>query len=304
VRIVSLLPSLSELVCALGHEADLVGVSHECDFPTSIERLPRLTRSLIDPRAPAAEIDRAVAEHGGSLYTVDREALAALRPDLILTQAQCDVCAVNEALVRQIAAELPHLPRVESVNPTDLDGVFAMFDRIASLLSPPAVVAAGSLRRQFDELASRIAAERSEAIPRLIHLEWIDPPYRSGHWNPELVRLAGGIDPLAEVGQPSRRATWHELAAARPEVLLIAPCGFSFERTKRDWTAFARSPEAEPLSRLDTRIVLADGNAYFSRPGPRLIDSFAILAAAIDPVNQGNLTPREGWAAWDSWEAA
>ena len=305
MRIASLLPSLTELTCALGHESDLVGVSHECDYPASVQRLPRLTRSVIDPDASAGDIDRAVAEQGGSLYQLDHTALASLRPDLILTQAQCDVCAVSEASVRQIAATLPGNPRVESVNPTDLDGVFVMFRRIATLLGPDAVERSITLSQRFQELVATLgfrALSQRDAPPRVVvHLEWVDPPYRSGHWNPELVTLAGGREPLGPAGQPSQRTTWPELAAARPDVLLVAPCGFSLERTQRDWDAFASSPDATPLRSLGPRVVLADGNAYFSRPGPRLAQSLGILAAAINPAAHSDLAPAEGWSVWEGW---
>jgi iron complex transport system substrate-binding protein len=307
VRIVSLLPSLTELVCALGHEADLVGVSHECDYPASVERLPKLTRSLIDPAAPADVIDRAVSEQGGSLYSVDWDVLAALRPDLILTQAQCDVCAVNEARVRGIAADMPGAPHVESVNPTNLDSVLRMFRRIGTLLGPDAVERSIQLGRRFQELVATLSfrdltGPASRAIP-LVHLEWIEPPYRSGHWNPELVSLAGGCEPLGVKGEPSHRTSWSELSAARPVVLLVAPCGFSLDRTRRDWAAFITTAEAAPLHTLRPRVVLADGNAYFSRPGPRLIESLGILAAAVDPERDLDLAPDAGWAFWDGWEA-
>jgi iron complex transport system substrate-binding protein len=306
VRIVSLLPSLTELVCALGHEPDLVGVSHECDYPDSVGRLPRLTRSRIDPNASAGAIDRAVTDHGGSLYTVDREALAALQPDLILTQAQCDACAVSEASVRQLAAELPGAPRVESVNPTNLDGVFVMFHRVATLLGSAAIERAVAFGRRFQELVATIGFRAltgpASQAQRLIHLEWIDPPFRSGHWNPDLVALAGGVEPLARSGEPSRRMSWAEVAAAAPEVLLVAPCGFSLDRTQRDWQAFASSAAAAGLHALSPRVVLADGNAYFSRPGPRLLESLGVLAAAVHPERNGDLAPAHRWTHWDGWK--
>ena len=301
MRIVSLLPSLTELVCALGHEHDLVGVSHECDFPPIAELIPRLTSSRIDPGASAQAIDQAVSEQGGSLYTLDQAKLAHVAPDLILTQAQCDVCAVNEESVKRIAASLTGSPHVETVNPSDLKGVKEMFLRIGSLLSPAALDQARELCARFDRFEATIKGRKERPIPVLIHLEWIDPPFTSGHWTPDLVSLAGGYEPLARSGERSRRCTWGEISSAKPEILLVAPCGFSLDRTRQDWTDFTHSQEAAALAVLRPRVVLADGNSYFSRPGPRLLDSLKILAAAIDPENFLDQAPTIGWETWDHW---
>lgn len=290
MRIVSLLPSLTELVCALGREADLVGVTHECDFPEGIERLPHLTRSRIPAAASSAEIDAMVAEQGGALYDLDADRLADLRPDLILTQAQCDVCAVNELTVRQAAAALPGGPRVESVNPTDLAGVFTMFRRVGALLG--ASDEAERLIGRFDATAAEIARRRAGLpVCRVLHLEWFEPPYLSGHWNPELVGLAGGIDALGTGGEPSRRVEWTAIASSRPEVVLLAPCGFSLARSREELPAWQASTPWHAFSK--SRVMLVDGSAYFSRPGPRLEASLRIAAAAIDPQHCGDLATEE-----------
>jgi iron complex transport system substrate-binding protein len=295
MRIVSLLPSLTELVAALGHEADLVGVTHECDFPPGIERLPHLTRSRIDNSGSSSTIDAMVAEQGGSLYTLDAALLAQLRPDLILTQAQCDVCAVNEATVRRVASGLPGAPPVESVNPTCLADVHAMFRRVGELLG--ALPAAERLIAAFAATAAEVTRRRKgRPSRRVLLLEWFDPPYSSGHWNPELIALAGGVEMIGQPGARSRRITWGEVASADPEVIVLAPCGFTLERSAAELPALVSRPEWARLAAVQAgQVVLVDGSAYFSRPGPRLEASLRIAAAAIDPEACADLAPREGW---------
>lgn len=295
MRIVSLLPSLTELVAALGHAGDLVGVTHECDFPSGVERLPHLTRSRIAPEASSAAIDAQVAAEGGGLYELDEALLADLRPDLVLTQAQCDVCAVNEASVRRAAAGLPGGPHVESVNPTCLADVFAMFRRIADLLGARAE--ADSLVARFEATAETIAQLRRGRPPRrVVVLEWFAPPYSSGHWNPEIVALAGGVEAIGRAGERSRRLGWEEVAAARPDVMLLAPCGFTLERSEAELPALQARPEWRALEAVQRgRVVLADGSAYFARPGPRLEATLRIAAAAIEPDLCGDLAADLCW---------
>lgn len=295
MRIVSLLPSLTELVCALGHRENLVGVTHECDYPLGVERLPHLTRSKIPSNASSAEIDAAVAAEGGSLYDLDADLLASLRPDLILTQSQCDVCAVNEGAVRRCASSLPGAPHVESVNPTDWPGVAAMFARVGEVLGNPA--AGERLARAIDDQAAEIARARQgrPAVP-VVLLEWFDPPFVAGHWIPDLIAMAGGRDVLGRSGQASRRASWDEVAEADPDVLLVCPCGFSLERSEAEVPTLLARPEWRRLRAVrEGRVALIDGNAHFSRPGPRLRESLAIAAAAIDPDRCGQLAPEKGW---------
>lgn len=295
MRIVSLLPSLTELVAALGRGDDLVGVTHECDFPPGVERLPHLTRSRIPLSASSAEIDALVAAQGGSLYELDAEQLGRLRPDLILTQEQCDVCAVNEATVRRVAAALPGSPHVESVNPTDLAGVHAMFRRVGDLLG--ARGAADDLVAAFETTAAEIARRLDgRAKKPTLLLEWFDPPFSSGHWNPEIVALAGGVEVIASAGERSRRLNWDEVAQADPDVILLSPCGFTLERSADEWNALSERPEWTGLAAVRWgAVVVVDGSAFFSRPGPRLEASLRIAAAAIDPEVCGDLAPAGGW---------
>jgi iron complex transport system substrate-binding protein len=295
MRIVSLLPSLTELVAALGRGADLVGVTHECDFPPEILGLPVLTRSRIATSASSSVIDTLVAEQGGSLYELDGDLLEQLQPDLILTQAQCDVCAINEATVRRLAADLPGRPEVESVNPPALADIHAMFRRIGDLIG--ARPAADRLVADFEATAALIARRRvGRPTRRVLLLEWFDPPYSSGHWNPELIALAGGIEVIAQPGARSRRISWDEVSKSGAEIILLAPCGFTLARSEAELPALQARPDWSRLPAVQAgAVVLADGSAYFSRPGPRLEESLRIAATAIDPTACGELAPATGW---------
>jgi iron complex transport system substrate-binding protein len=283
MRIVSLLPSLTELVVALGRGDELVGVTHECDFPPGVADLPHLTRSRIPSAATSATIDALVAAEGGSLYDLDGDLLARLKPDLILTQAQCDVCAVNESTVRRVALGLPGAPGVESVNPTSLAEVHAMFRYVGDLLD--ARDSAEALLSAFASTSAMIAGRlKGRATRPTLLLEWFDPPFSSGHWNPELVALAGGSEVIARPGDRSRRITWDDVARADPDVILLSPCGFTLERTEAELPALTSNPEWSSLRAVRAGlVVLVDGSAYFSRPGPRLEASLRIAAAAIAP---------------------
>jgi iron complex transport system substrate-binding protein len=299
MRIASLLPSLTELVCALGRGDDLVGVTHECDFPPGVESLPSLTRRRIATDATSAETDALVAAERGSLYDLEETVLAALAPDLILTQEQCDVCAVNEQTVRRAAVRLPGSPHVESVNPLTLDGVFAMFRRVGDLLE--ARREAEALIARFHTTSAEIARRRERApsttsqSPRVLLLEWLDPPFSSGHWNPEIIDRAGGVEVIGRAEQKSRRITWQQIAASRPEVIILALCGFKVERAELDLRLIEDRPEWRDLPAVrNGSVVIADGSAYFSRPGPRLETSLRIAAAAIDPEHCSDLAPPEG----------
>ena len=222
-------PSLTELVCNLGKRGDLVGVTHECDYPGDVRQLPHLTRSRIPGAASSAEIDALVAAQAGSLYELDESLLAELNPDLILTQEQCDVCAVNEATVRRAAQCLKSRAMVESVNPTTLAEVFSMFRTVGDLIG--AVESADRLVDEFEKTAGEIKRRQSRrpgtgratSRPRVLLLEWLDPPYCSGHWNPEIIEKAGGVEVLGADGAKSRRVTWDLVAASLPDVIIVLP---------------------------------------------------------------------------------
>lgn len=290
MRIVSLLPSATEIVCALGLGKDLVGVTHECDYPPAVKELPKVTRTHIPHDASSREIDALVREQlqtQQALYSLDMPTLERLRPDLLITQALCDVCAVAEAEVSAAACSLPSHPRVLNLEPMSLEDVFGTL-----LLVGEATGCEERAREVVEGLQARVAAvrERSAAIPgderpRVAFLEWLDPLFNGGHWNPALIDLAGGTDVLGNADQPSRTVAWEELVRAQPDVVFIACCGFTAERALQDLPALRRQPgwEAVPAVRAG-RVHVTDGNAYFSRPGPRLVDGLEILAHALHPA--------------------
>lgn len=285
MRIVSLLPSATEIVCMLGLEERLVGVTHECDFPESVRQLPKVTRPLIPTDASSGEIDRLVVERvrgGAALYTLDRNTLASLRPDLIVTQSLCGVCAVAEREVESAVCTLSGRPRVVNLAPTRLSEVLRSIEAVAAAagVADRASSVIAALEQRIDAvLARRRSVERR---PRMMLLEWIDPPYTCGHWSPELVRLAGAVEGLGREGEPSRRTTWDEILAWRPEVLIIACCGLDVERALRDVPLLEAQPGWSELPCVrDGRVYVVDGSAYFSRPGPRLVDSLELLAAVL-----------------------
>lgn len=288
MRIISLLPAATEIVSALGQLDHLVGVSHECDYPAGVGHLPRVTRCEIHGAGlSSAEIDRWVSETlaaTGTLYHLDEPLLRELQPDVILTQRLCDVCAVDYGSVAALAATLPGQPQVVNLEPSSLADILENIRSVAAALEVPergeAVVA---------ELSARVAAVRSRLNgqthrPACFLMEWIDPPFCSGHWGPELVELAGGHDPLGRRGEDSVRVTWENIVAARPEVMLIACCGYRTERTLADLPLLRQYADWSDLPAVRAgRVHVADGSAYFSRPGPRIIDSLEILAEVIHP---------------------
>ena len=287
MRIVSLLPSATEIVCALGLEQQLVGVTHECDYPLAVLKLPKVTSTFIPPQAPSDEIDRLVRErvHGKrALYSLDIAALTALAPDLIVTQALCDVCAVAEDEVRAAAGLLPSTPSVINLEPRTLIELLSALRTVGRAAGVSAEAEA-----VITALTTRIAAveQRSTAVvtrPRVAFLEWLVPPFSSGHWNPQMVRLAGGKEGLGLAGQPSRALMWDAVFSWKPEAIFIACCGFSVARTLLDLPALVALPGWDGLPAVRAgRVHVVDGSHYFSRPGPRLVDSLEILAHALHP---------------------
>jgi iron complex transport system substrate-binding protein len=289
MRIVSLLPSATEIICALGLEDQLVGVTHECDFPASVLGLPKVTKTLIPTDASSGEIDALVRDRMGAqsvLYSLDMETLERLAPDLIVTQALCDVCAVAEAEVRTAACMLPSGPNVLNLEPETLDEVLDCVRQVGIAVGiegrARAVIAA--LRARVDAVASRAKAARTR--PRVALLEWLDPPFSSGHWNPELVRLAGGRDDLGREGQKSVTLRWEQVIAWQPEVVLISCCGFTAERTMQDVGVLREVNGWDDLPAVRVgRVFVTDGASYFSRPGPRLVDSLELLAHVVHPAS-------------------
>ncbi|RLS35041.1 MAG: cobalamin-binding protein [Planctomycetota bacterium] len=287
MRIVSLLPSATEIVCELGLGGALVGVSHECDYPAAVRSLPRVTRSLLPADASSGKIDELVRERLRSqraLYELDREVLSRLAPDLIVTQGLCDVCAVAEAEVTAAACLLPGSPRVINLEPQSLAQVLISLQTVADAAGVPEVGRATVARLQARIDAVAIRSATVALPPRVVLLEWIDPPFSSGHWSPEIVRLAGGREVLGREGEKSRTLSWSEVVVADPEVLVIACCGFDIPRSRQDLPMLAAQPGFRDLTCVrNQRLFLVDGNESFSRPGPRLVESLEILAQALHP---------------------
>jgi len=283
-RIVSLLPSSTEIVYALGLGERLVGVTHECDFPPAALALPRLTASALPHASSSSEIDRHVRKslhEGSSLYALDSELLEKLEPDLIITQELCEVCAVSYEIVARAAKRLRGDPRIVSLEPSSLDDVYANITTVAQLAGSPEAAAAlvARLRERAETLRAAVA---DLARPRTLVLEWSDPPMSGGHWTPGLVTLAGGEPVLAHPGKNSQVLSWDAIAAADPDVVIVAPCGFDVRRTLAAIDELAAEPAWRNLRAVRTQRAYAlDGNAYVNRPGPRLIDTAEFFAQAI-----------------------
>ncbi len=287
-RVVSLLPSATEIACALGFGEQLVGRSHECDFPATVRGLPALTQPKLDVGRAAAEIDaevRARGRDGLSVYRVDAERLRALAPDVILTQDQCEVCAASLADVEQALARWQGgAPRVVSLDPRTLRDVFRDFARVAAALGAPerGRALADALSQRVSDLGERAAGLHTQ--PSVVPIEWIDPLMTAGHWLPELVALAGGRALFGEPGRPSASARWEEIRATDPDVLVVLPCGFDLSRTRVELAPLRAQPGFSELRAVrEGRAFLVDGNQYMNRPGPRLVDSLEILCELLHP---------------------
>jgi iron complex transport system substrate-binding protein len=286
VRIASLLPSATEIIAGLGALDQLVGVSHACDYPPEVGRLPRLTSTHVDGTAAPAAIDRDVrltAERGAPLYEVNEELLRSLRPDVIATQALCDVCAVSETDVRAIAERLSPLPVVVTLAGMSIDGIIADIERVAAAIdaTDEAEELVAGLRARLRSVHERLRAVRVPR-PRVAVLEWTDPVYAAGHWVPEMVHRAGGVDALAAPGTHSRAVATADVASAAPDVLLFAPCGYDLDRATRE---AAETLSAEAWQWARDRVAWAiDANSLTSRPGPRVVDGVETFARLFHPT--------------------
>ena len=294
------MPSATEIVCALGLADRIVGVSHECDFPPEIVGRAVLTEPKLDPRGSSAEIDAAVrglVRDGLSVYRIREEALRAARPDLVVTQEHCEVCAVSFAEVEQAARTLLDAPvAILSLKPNRLDDVLDDFTRVAAVAG---VVDAGARlvadsRARLQHIRERLRHARSR--PRVACIEWIDPLMVAGNWVPELVELGGGVYDLVPTGAHSPAITWDKLVAYAPDVVIVMPCGFPLEQTRRELPALAARAEWQALPAVrNRRVYSVDGNAYLNRPGPRIVDSAELLAGLIQPGHCANLIPADSW---------
>jgi iron complex transport system substrate-binding protein len=289
MRIVSLLPAATEILYAIGAGDSVVGVTHECDFPADAATKPKLIRPRFDPSAPPAELDRQVrelVERGESIYAVDAELLASLAPDIIVTQDLCHVCAASPEDLASALSRLPRerAPRVLTFTPRALADVWAGIREIGD-----AIGYASQSRALASELAQSVSAIESSmagvaARPRVLCMEWFDPPYCGGHWVPEMVRLAGGTDLFGREGEPSFPIAWEQILESRPEVIVLMSCGYDLARNVEVWKK-ARQPDGwNALPAVQNgRAYAVDANAFFSRSGPRLAEGVAVLASLLHP---------------------
>jgi iron complex transport system substrate-binding protein len=289
-RIVSLLPAATEIAAALELMDNIVGVSHECDFPEEAKTRPRVTRCSVHKTGLSSrEVDdwvRRALREIGTIYTIDEKLLRQLRPDVILTQKLCDVCAVGYGTVARLAGTLPGPPQVVNLEPSSLSDIFDDIRRVATVCGvsdrADKVVAALSTRVEAVRQRTAKIAER----PRCFLMEWVDPPFSSGHWGPELMEIAGGHDPLGRKHHPSVEIKWKAVLDARPELIVLALCGYDVARARRDYELLRKFPGFDSLpAARNNRIHIVNASAYFARPGPRIVDSLEILAGMIHPTH-------------------
>ena len=266
----------------------LVGVSHECDFPEEANQRPRVTRCPVhNAGLTSGEVDewaRRALRENGTIYTINESLLRTLRPDLILTQKLCDVCAVGYQTVAKLAQTLPGPPRVVNLEPTSMAYIFDDIRRVADVCD-----VRERAEKLIHDLSERVenVRQRSAKIPdrrRCFLMEWVDPPFCSGHWGPELVEIAGGHDPLGRKYQPSAQIDWQQVLDMRPEIIVLALCGYDIDRARRDYELLRRFPGFGSIPAADNRqVYVVNASAYFARPGPRIVDSLEILAGILHP---------------------
>jgi iron complex transport system substrate-binding protein len=281
MRIVSLVPSATEMLFALGLGPDLIAVTHECDYPPAVSELPRVTRDTLPPGLSPAEIDAAVRERalaGEPIYELDSELLQELAPDLIVTQALCTVCAVSYDDVRAVAEQIDSRPKVISLDPHTVGEVLGDARTLAQATGTRdvAVELIGDAAQRIDRI--RVAVRRAPR-PRVAALEWLDPPFAAGHWMPQLIEYAGGEDVLGLTGEHSERVTWDVVIASQPDIVIVMPCGYDVEIAHRE----AEMHHDQLLAVGAAKIIAVDAGAYFSRPGPRIVDGLEMLAGILHP---------------------
>jgi len=284
MRICSLLPSTTEIVCALGLKENLVGITHECDYPQEISDVRVVTKSLIDHSGSSSqEINRHISEalHSGSgIYAIDNESLEFTNPDLILTQELCEVCAVSYSQVEESVRTLSGNQTVLSFEPSNIGGILDSIIRIGKQTNTESN--AKTLVNKSRERINAVRSKSSDSLrkPRVLGLEWLEPPFIGGHWVPEMIEIAGGSPALGEKEAPSREITWEQALASSPEIIVLMVCGFDLKRTVEEFNLLS---ESEFWKQYGGEIYAVDGSAYFSRPGPRIIDGIEILGEIIHP---------------------
>ncbi|MBS0170162.1 MAG: cobalamin-binding protein [Nitrospira sp.] len=296
MNICSLVPGATEVVSALGLEDHLVGISHECDVPGSLTRASVMVRGRVDSQTlSSAQIDAqvgALLSTGTSLYELDESRLLAARPDLLIMQDLCDVCAITPAQVARVLQALSPAPRVVTLNPHRLNDVLRDIETLGDAMEREEAgrQLTATLRRRLDAVRATVSMDSRNV--RVACLEWLSPLYSAGHWVPDMVEAAGGIDALAAAGTPSQKIEWEALAASAPDVIVLMPCGFTVARTKTDLAAVTGHPAWKALPAVQRgEVYLVDALSYFSRPGPRLVDGVEQLAAIFHPSCYGHRLP-------------
>ena len=285
LRIVSLLPSATEIIDCLGLTSALVGRSHECDYPPEVQNLPICTTAQLNSNNQSAEIDRDVRlllQQALSIYQVEIDTLEQLKPTHIVTQDQCDVCAVNFAEVTKAVAQLTQSsPQIISLQPNLLDEVWQDIIKVGKVLGVDSQSAISGLKKRINNISERLQLNK---IPTVVAIEWIEPLMTAGNWIPELIEIAGGESLLSSKGKHSPYISWDELIAANPDLIIIMPCGFDLARTAQEAETLKTNSQWRELKAVQNQqVYLVDGNAYFNRPGPRLVDSTEILASILHP---------------------
>jgi iron complex transport system substrate-binding protein len=291
MKIVSLLPSATEIICEVGLGEYLVGVSHECDYPPFVKNLPSVTESLIPKEASSNEIDIAVREQLSTekaIYHLDMETLKQLNPDFIITQSLCEVCAVAEDEVLDAVCNLPGNAKIINLEPMTLNDVFDTLLLVGeeTNFKQQSIDAVENLKKRVESVINKTEKLiETDSRPELVFLEWIDPPFNAGHWTPELIEYAGGISLLSNKHKPSTTLDWRSIVDVDPDVLFIACCGYDLSRTLQDMPILSKKKEWPTMKSVKkNKVFLTDGNAYFSRPGPRLVDGLEIMANALHPT--------------------
>ncbi|HEY9676446.1 MAG TPA: cobalamin-binding protein [Drouetiella sp.] len=304
-RIVSLIASATEIVCALGLESDLVGRSHECDYPEFVKELPQCTSPKFSPDGTSYEIDqrvKAILQEAVSVYRVDAALLDGLSPTHIITQAQCEVCAVSLKDVEAAACEMiKSQPKIISLEPNCLDDIWDDIRRVARGLCIKGQGDATIEKLQSRIKAISLKAEGRTRTPTVACIEWIDPLMAAGNWMPELIELAGGKNLYGEAGKHSPWMAWEQLVNDDPDIIIVSPCGFDIKRTMEEMFILKEKPNFASLKAVTSKsIYVADGNQYFNRPGPRVVESLEILAEIFDPTNFKFGHEGTGWIRYEA----
>ncbi len=285
MRIASLLPSATEIAFALGLGDQVVAVSHECDYPPEASTRPILTKSAIHQKTHRSlEVDREVEKRGGDIYEIDEKLLEELKPDLILTQELCAVCAVSYTKVKEAARVLDADTKIVSLEPNNLEEIIdniRLVGKIASRTSEAEELAL-RLSQRIDRVKEK--TRRAQYRPRIFFMEWLEPPWAGGHWVPQMADYAGGVEGLGNLGRPSQKISWNRVVDYQPEIIILSPCGYDLKGVKAESHVLASYPEWEKIpAYMNSKIYAVNASAYFSRPGPRVVDGLELLAHIIHP---------------------